>query len=128
MSMDEKEGSDKNEATRPSYAEGAGGGQGGVRQQRQKARKALRDIAHPYARKQKDGSQVVSAGKGDSRHLLLSERKRVIALPKGKYSIHRLKVIARALELLDQLDGEGSSQSSNGKCELDDLLKQLSLR
>ena len=97
--------------------------------ERQKARKARRDIAHPYARKQKDTSQAASAAKEDRRGLLLSERKRVTALPKGKYSIHRLKVIARALELLDELDGEGvSSRGSNGKCELDDLLKQLSLR
>jgi len=55
------------------------------------------------------------------RQSLLSEKQRVMLLPKGNWSRHRLKVIEKALEMISAL---GDSENSS---ELQQMLKALKL-
>lgn len=82
----------------------------------------------PLGESQSQGTGPNGANAGGSdqeveykKRILLAEMKRVDGLPKGKYSLHRLRVIKKALELL-----KAGFSVSDGS-ELDGLLEQLCL-
>jgi len=85
-----------------------------------------RNATNPYAKRpalpKKAAVNPVAMTCNAKRQLLLEEKRRVASLPSGHWSRHRLRVIQRALELLDDLIGTDHQGS-----ELESLLNQLKL-
>lgn len=90
------------------------------RKQRQLARSPY--AGRPGGRKLGTLACGVGASVGVRRKLLEEEQQRLMQLPKGRYSRHRLSLVGKALEIL----GAGELDESD-EDQIESLLKELSL-